>query len=154
MTTSFNNKIQSTLLLASVLMISACASLNTGETVADTTDQTARMAIEKGKIETQPEPPAIAAQMIEPADTASVRAPENAQSAKSAVTRINQKEPYVNVRTAPSIKSRIAGVLKRGQSIEVLETKDNWVKISWHKGRAVKQGWLKKMFVEGYEQER
>lgn len=145
MTTSFNNKIQSTILLGSVLMISACASLDTGETT--------HTAIEKGALETPLEtPPARAAQAIEPVKTASVAAPENSQPAKSAVTHINQKEPYVNVRTSPFVKSRVVGVLKRGQSIEVLETKDNWVKITWQKGRSVKQGWLKKMFVEGYEQ--
>lgn len=128
-----------------MLMMSACASLDTGETT--------HTAIEKGTLETPLEsPPASAAKAIEPVNTATVTAPENAQPAKSAVTHINQKEPYVNVRTSPFVKSRVAGVLKRGQSIEVLETKDNWVKISWHKGRSVKQGWLKKMFVEGYEQ--
>lgn len=153
MTTSFNNKIQSTILLGSVLMISACASFNTDETVAETTDQATRIAIEKGKLETPLEsPPASAAKTIEPVNTATVTAPENAQPAKTRAAHINQKEPYVNVRTSPFVKSRVAGVLKRGQSIEVLETKENWVKISWHKGRAVKQGWLKKMFVEGYEQ--
>lgn len=151
MTNSFNSKIKSTILLASVLMISACASFNTGETIAGKTDQATSVAIEKGKRETL-EPPATAAQAIEPVNTASVTAPDNSESAKPAVTRINQKEPYVNVRTSPSVKSRIVGVLKRGQSIEVLETKDNWVKITWNKGRTVKQGWLKKMFVEGYEQ--
>lgn len=150
MITSFNNKIQSTILLGSVLMMSACASFNTGETIADKTDQATSVAIEKGKLETPLKSPVSAA--IEPVNTASVTL-ENAPSAKPAVTRINQKEPYINVRTASSVKSRIVGVLKRGQSIEVVETKDNWVKISWNKGRAMKQGWLKKMFVEGYEQE-
>ena len=152
MTTSFNSKIQSTILIGSLLMVSACASFNSGETIASKTDEAARIAIEKAKLETPPEPPASVTTVIEPVKTAPETAPDAAQAPKSAVARINQKEPLVNVRTAPSLKSRVVAVLKRGQSIEVLETKDSWVKITWHKGRAVKQGWLKKAFVEGYEQ--
>ncbi len=154
MTFIFNRKIQSITLLGSVLLISACATIQSGETVANRTDQASRVVLEKGKFETPPELPASAVKVAEPVNSAPAKVPDTAQPAQPAATHINQKEPLVNVRTSPSTKSRVAGVLKKGQSVEVLETKDNWVKISWQKGSAVKQGWLKRMFVEGYEQER
>jgi len=157
MTSRFNSKILPTILIGSVLMVSACATVNPKETIANKTDEATRTTLEKGKFETPPvlntEPqPASVAKMIEPVKTASEAIPDAAQAPKTTATRITQKEKSVNVRTAPAIKSRVVAVLKRGQSIEVLEEKDGWLKVTWHKGNAVKQGWLKKIFVEGYEQ--
>jgi len=152
MITRFNSKIQSTILIGSVLMISACASFKTGEAIADKADGTTRTTIGKGTFET---PPEIQQSSIKKGigqnSTTSKAASDTPQASTATVTRINQKEPYVNIRSAPSSKSRSLAVLKGGHSLEVLETRDSWVKISWQKGDAVKQGWLKKRFVEGYK---
>lgn len=152
MTSGFNRKIQATILIGSILMVAACASTKTGETIANQTDQAARIALEKGKLETLPEPTAGAAKVVEPVNTAPVTALDGSQATKSAVARINQKEPLVNVRTAPTARSRVVAVLKKGQEVEVLENKYGWLKIKWKHGATLKHGWMNKSFVEGYEQ--
>lgn len=152
MASKLGRRIQTILFIGSVLIVSACATTNSKETIINKTDETARVTIEKGKFETPPPltQPATPQPVIEPGKTVSQTEKDAAQAAKA--TRINPNEPFVNVRSAPSIKSRNIAVLKGGYDIEVLEVKDVWVKIKWMKGNAAKQGWLKKRLVEGYEQ--
>jgi uncharacterized protein YgiM (DUF1202 family) len=154
MTTRIGSIIRSLLLIGSVLIVSACASTTPREVVANKTDETARVVIEKGKFDTPPALPQPAAPrpMMEPVKTASQTAQVTAQVSPANIARIHPKERSVNIRTSPSVKSRIVAKLKGGHSIEVLETRDNWLKVKWQKGAAVRQGWLKRRFVEGYEQ--
>ena len=142
-----------------MLMVSACASFKTadstktGETIANTADDTTRSTIEKGKSVTPSDSAGIpqqsgAAKAGDPGNSATVAGRDTVQTSRVIMTRISPKEPYVNIRTEPSAKSRKIAVLKGGHSIEVLETRDSWVKVQWQKGNAVKQGWMKKSFVE------
>lgn len=156
MTTRIGSKIQTTMLLGSVLMISACASITTSDTnksaeaVVGRTDEATHTTIQKGKFET---PPEIQLSTVNKSaasgNSVSEAIPNATQTATASATRINHKEASVHVRHAPTAKSRSIAILKAGQPIEVLETRDSWVKITWQKGNAVKQGWLKKVFVEG-----
>lgn len=156
MTTRFGNKMQATLLVASVLMVSACASIKAGDsnksgaTVADKADEATRTTIAKGKFETPPEIQLSSVKKsAESANSYSEAVPDTAHPSQLSSSRINQKEASVNVRSTPSAKSRSIAVLTAGQPIEVMETRDSWVRITWLKGDTVKQGWLKKAFVEG-----
>jgi uncharacterized protein YgiM (DUF1202 family) len=155
MTTRFSSKIQSVILIGSVLMVSACATNNTGETIANKTDDSAHAIPEKAKVAPPPEPQRPSAKkVIEPVKTVSAQAPVvAAPAAKATIAKITPKEQFVNIRGKASVKSRKIAVLNGGHSIEILEEKDGWLKIKWQKGDAVKQGWLKKRFVEGYEEE-
>jgi len=151
MTPKLGTRIQTLLLISSVLIVSACATTNPKETITNKTDETASITIEKGKSETPPAPsqPVAAPKATEPVKTVSQAKNDAAQAAKT--TRINPKERSVNVRTSSSVKSRLAAVLEGGQTIEVLEARRGWLKIKWQNGDAVKQGWINKSFVEGYE---
>jgi len=153
MITKVNRITLSALFIGSVLMISACANVKTTETVAAKTDETARVAIEKAGVEThpalqQPDSP-IATEPVKSADEAITG---TAQPPKAITSRIKSKEPFVNVRTAPSLKSRRLAVLVGGQQVEILDKKNVWVKVKWLKGNVVKQGWLKKRFVESSDE--
>ncbi|MBT1071110.1 SH3 domain-containing protein [Pelotalea chapellei] len=153
MTTGFSSRTHLLLLACSILMISACT-LNKG-TMTSQADQMAGSAIEAGKSEAQSalvnEVQAVAQpKVVEPARAVAEEAPEVVQPPKAAVTRINSTERLVNIRTSPSAKARKVAVLKSGHSLEVLDVKDDWVKVQWLKGKTVKQGWVKKSFVEGY----
>jgi uncharacterized protein YgiM (DUF1202 family) len=155
MTTRFGSTFQSTILFSTVLLLSACASINTtdsgnsGSTVVNKADETTRTTIQKGKFENPPEMQMTSVNnTTEHAITPSETSPYSAHTTKTGTARINQKETSVNVRSTPSAKSRSVAVLKAGQAIEVLETRDNWVKISWQKGNSTKQGWMNKAFVE------
>ena len=153
MDTRLISRIQSLILIGCTVVISACATANTSETVVAKTDDSPRSAPEKGNVEPSPALPQSATPLVVTGPVKIVvEATEMAQPAKTITTRINPKEPFVNVRNAPSIKSRNIAVIMGGQTIEILEAKDVWVKIIWKKGEVVKQGWLKKRFVEGYEQ--
>jgi hypothetical protein len=149
MTTSFNSKIQSSILICSVLMISACTFVKSGSTTAGAPG----IPIEGSN----PETPPVSTEEPQPASTARVTvrerqiSPDSAQSPKPARTRITPKERYVNIRSAPSTEGKTIAVFKGGHSLHILETKDNWVKTQWSKNGIVKQGWLKKRFVEEYE---
>jgi uncharacterized protein YgiM (DUF1202 family) len=156
MPTRFGRKIESTILIGSILTLSACASVNTSDsgkkeaTIAKKADDTTRTTIQKGKFENPPEMQLSGMNKTdEYANTSSETATYSAHTSKANATRINHKESSVNARSAPSAKSRSIAVLKAGQAIEVLETKDNWVKITWQKGNSAKQGWMNKAFVEG-----
>lgn len=158
MTTGLERTIQTAILIAATLLTSACAALQTGdsiknaETIASKTEETTRTTIEKGAFENPPEIIQLSrkATAVEPLTNTPQSAADHVQVSKPALTRITPKEPYVNIRTAPSLKSRNVAILKGGHSIEILETQDSWVKVSWHKGNSVKQGWMKKAFAEGY----
>ncbi len=150
MATILNRNIRLMLLIGSVLMMSACTKVNTAETIAAKTDETARATMDKGKSDTshslqQAGAPPAATEQVNSADKA---ATVNTDLPKTVTSRITPKEPFVNVRKAPSLKSRPRAVLTGGQHVEILEEKNDWVKIKWQKGNAVKQGWLKKRFVE------
>jgi uncharacterized protein YgiM (DUF1202 family) len=144
-----------TILIGLFLTLSACASVNTSDpgkketTKAEKADDTTRTTIQKGKFENPPEMQMNSVNNTpDSANTPSETAPYSSHTSKSGTTRINQKEASVNVRSTPSAKSRSVAVLKAGQAIEVLETRDNWVKITWQKGNSAKQGWMNKAFVE------
>jgi uncharacterized protein YgiM (DUF1202 family) len=156
MTPRFGNTFQSTILFGTVLLLSACASVNTADSgkseaiVAKKADDTTRTTIQKGKFENPPEMQMNSVNNApDSANTPSETAPYSSHISKAGTTRINRKEASVNVRSTPSAKSRSIAVLKAGQAIEVLETRDNWVKITWQKGNSAKQGWMNKAFVEG-----
>ena len=159
MTTRCNSSFQAALLIGSVLMVAACSTgtttdaIKNGESIAaNQADSSARAAIEKGKPETPPElHPTGSLAATEPNTTAPPAAAETTQAPRASATRINHKERYVNVRSAPSAKSRVLAVLRDGHSVEVVETRDGWVKIAWHRGKAVHHGWMKNVFVAGYE---
>ncbi|MBC7777159.1 MAG: SH3 domain-containing protein [Phycisphaerae bacterium] len=129
------------LLISSLAWISACASVKTGDTTASRPE----------------EPPRVLAEEPEPASGAKGPLSERqvsveaAKSPKPPRTRISPKERYVNIRSAPSTDSKTIAVFKGGHSLDILQIKDNWVKIQWNKGGMVKQGWLKKRFAEGYQ---
>ena len=145
MTTGLSRRIQSTLLIGSALMLAACASTKTGDAgkaVEPVAGDTTRIIIPKGKFET---PPEIQPASIKKASEAATSFADTAQAS----ARINQKEAFVNVRSAPSPKSKSIAVLKAEQPVEILESKDSWVKIAWQSGNARKLGWVKKVFVEG-----
>ena len=155
----FRSRIQVMILIGSGLMVAACATVKTNETNTNITHDTTRLTIEKGKLETPPamtaEPQPVApTKASEPVKTASDTAPDVTRTARITVTRIKQEETFVNVRTAPSVRSRNFAVIKGGQTVEVLITMDRWLKIKWQKGDAVMQGWINKKFVEAYDQER
>jgi uncharacterized protein YgiM (DUF1202 family) len=157
MATRLGGKIRTLILIGSVLVVSACATSKTNEANTSKTDETSSITIEKGKFEAPPEikgapQPATSAVAVDPAKNASATAPDAGQAAKANITRVNTKEKLVNVRTAPSTKSRTLAVLKGGQTIEILETKQSWLKIKWQAGDVAKQGWMNRRFVEGYEQ--
>jgi uncharacterized protein YgiM (DUF1202 family) len=141
------------ILIGSVMMVSACATTNTAETVANKTDEPSRVVLEAGKFENPPALPQSAATppVSEPAKSAGEKANEVSQAPATTISRINPKERFVNIRTAPSSKSKIVAVLKGGHSIEILETKDSWLKVKWVKGDVVKQGWMSKRFVDANE---
>lgn len=146
MATILNRNIRLMLLIGSVLMMSACTKVNTADTVAAKTDETARATMDKGKSDSsQTGATPAATEQVNSADKA---ATVNTDLPKTVTSRITPKEPFVNVRKAPSLKSRPRAVLAGGQHVEILEEKNDWVKIKWQKGNAVKQGWLKKRFVE------
>jgi len=154
MTIRFGGKIQSTIFLGSVLTMSACASNNSGASITNKTGETPRAAVEQGRPGTPAESPSPGAKRGSEPGKASAKAdPDTAQAARGNATRINPKEPYVNIRSAPSLQSRTVAVLKGGHSLEVLEIRDTWMMVKWLKGDLVKQGWLKKRFVEGYEKQ-
>jgi len=156
MTTRFGSRFRSTILIGSVLTLSACASVNSGDsvksgaTIPGKADDTTRTTIQKGKFENPPDIQLSSMNKAAHSGTmASEAAPDTAHPAKASTSRINQKEASVNVRSSPSAKSRSIAVLKAGQAIEILETRDNWIKITWQKGNSTKQGWMNKAFVEG-----
>ena len=153
MSSRFGSMIQSTLLVGSVLVLSACVTTNSAETAkpdVTLTDETTRTVIAAGKFETPPEiQSASMTKMVSAVDTASQPASVGERTPGTTGTRISDKETFVNVRSAPSTKSRVLAVLKAGQKIQIQETRDSWIKISWQQGDANKQGWLKKIFVEG-----
>jgi uncharacterized protein YgiM (DUF1202 family) len=152
----FGRRIQSTVLIGTVLIVSACASFNnndsatTAGTITNNTDGTTSTTIKKGRFEN---PPEIQLSSMKkgngPGDTDSQFSTDTITPAKSNIFRVSLKEKLVNVRTAPSVKSRSIAVLKGGHPVEVLETKGSWVKIQWQKGNTFKQGWMNKAFVEG-----
>jgi uncharacterized protein YgiM (DUF1202 family) len=126
---------KSILFIGSMLMLAACATSNAGGKTGAT------METEKPDspaAQTTPAPPPEASKPVIPATT----------------TKINPKEPFVNIRSAPSARSRILAVIKGGQLVEVLEVKNSWMKVTWRQGDVVKQGWLAKKFVIGYEKNR
>lgn len=149
-----NHKIQMAAILVSVLMLGACAATNRAEPVksADVipTDTT-RTTIAVGKFETPPEiHPVSMNKMLATENSTAQKAQEPDNAIAKSGTRINSKEAQVNVRFAPSAKSASLAVLKAGQAIQILETKDSWVRISWLHGVTPRNGWIKKAFVEGY----
>jgi uncharacterized protein YgiM (DUF1202 family) len=157
MASRFGSKIQLAILIGIVLVMSACASVKTGDSgnsaavVSNKTDDTTRTTIVKGKFENPPEIQQSSPKKVSESDKyVSDSSPNSSRSTKANATRISQKEALVNVRSTPSTKSKSVAVLKAGQPIEVLETRDSWAKITWQQGDAVKMGWTKKAFVEGY----
>lgn len=153
MTNRFNSRIQTTLLISSMLMVSACASFKSGETVANKADVASNVTLGKGKFETPPQiPQTNAAKVNETIKTAVETPPVTTPPSNPNNTRINSREPYVNTRTAPSARSRVVAVLKQGQEVEVLEKKHGWLKLKWQHGQSEKTGWMNKSFVEGFEQ--
>ena len=151
MTIRFSSKIQSALLIGSVLMVSACATNNAGNTIASKPVDSPTVP-QKAKVAPPPEQPKPSAKKVtEPVKTVSLAPVVPAKVTKAAGIRISPKEKLVNIRSMASVKSRKVAVLEGGHPIEVLEKKDSWLKIKWQKGDVVKQGWLKKAFVEGYE---
>ncbi|CAA6825799.1 MAG: Unknown protein [uncultured Sulfurovum sp.] len=57
----------------------------------------------------------------------------------------------LNVRTKPSIKSDILGKLKRGDFIEVLDKRKNWIKILCKKDGVLIQGWTFTRYTHKFE---
>lgn len=154
MTTKPCRNVLTILLISSVLTISACATSNPKESITNKTSETGRLTIEKGTPGTPPNPtqPVATSQVGAPDKTAAEAAREAAHPPRTLTSRINPKDTFVNVRSAPSVKSRNIAVLKGGQTVEILEVRDVWMKVKWQTGDVAKQGWLKKRFVEGYDQ--
>lgn len=153
MTTRFSSGVQSVILIGSALLITACATTNP-ETPVKTTEavaeSSARTTLPKGKFSEPPDiHPATMTKMIAAEDSASNALPDHEQPFGKSGTRINSKESQINVRSAPSTKSAVLAVLKSGQAIQVLESKEGWVRISWMQGISPRNGWIKKTFVEG-----
>jgi uncharacterized protein YgiM (DUF1202 family) len=137
-------------------MISACASFKDNNspkiagTIANNTDGTTSTTIQKGRFENPPEIQLSSNKKgNESGDTDSQTATDTIAPPKTYISRVSLKEKRVNVRTAPSVKSRSIAVLKGGHSVEILETQDSWVKIQWQQSNTFKRGWMKKAFVEG-----
>jgi uncharacterized protein YgiM (DUF1202 family) len=153
MTIKLSRRIQMAASIASLLILGACATTAPHEpvkAVAQASEVSTQTTIAKGKFETPPEiHPASMTKMIAEEETTGKSAPEQDRSFGKSGTRINSKESQVNVRFAPSTKSAVLVVLKAGQAIQVLETKDSWVRISWMQGVTPRNGWIKKAFVEG-----
>jgi uncharacterized protein YgiM (DUF1202 family) len=152
MKSRFCRKIQSTILFSSLLMLSACASTKTADSVTTAPpvpEETTRTTIAKGKFI---QPPEIQQSEIpttgKSGSSTSQAAPDSTQSTANNHARISRKEASVNIRNAPSAKSRSVAVLKAGQAVDVLEHKDGWAKITWQKGTVVKQGWMNKAYLE------
>jgi len=144
-----NSRIQSLILIGSVLTLSACASTKTGGTISGKTDQPSRAVIEKGKFETPSE--IKSPKTAETVKTVTEAAPVVSQPPNPNLTKVNSRAPRVNARTAPTTRSRVVEVLKQGQEVEVLESKHGWVKIKWQEGDTAKHGWMNKAYVEGFE---
>jgi len=139
--------------IASWINISACSTVNP-EKSSSKTNEAPHVTIAMENPESSPAPH-LTTTMETAHDSAKPitdTSPATRQISKIANNRINPNEPFVNVRTAPSIKSRNIAVIMGGQAFEILETTDAWLKIKWKQGNVEKQGWLKKRFVEGYDQ--
>lgn len=153
MTARFSSIVHAARVLGSLLALSACATTTTVESVKPAEavpSDTTRTTIAVGKFETPPEiHPASMNKMLATENSTAQKAQEPDNAFGKSGTRINSKEAQVNVRFAPSVKSASLAVLKAGQAIQVLETKDSWVRISWLQGVTPRNGWIKKAFVEG-----
>lgn len=153
MTTKLNRRILPVLLISSMLMISACASTKSGAAIAQKTDEASSVTLKEGEFQTPPVIQQSGTPMVNETVKTTVDAPAEAtKPANPNSTRINSRAPLVNARTAPTARSRVVAVLKKGQEVEVLEKKHGWLKIKWHHGATVKHGWINKSFVEGFEQ--
>jgi len=152
MKSRFCRRIQSTIVFSSLLILSACASTKTGDSVVTAPpapEDTSRTTIAKGKFI---QPPEIQQSEItttgKSGSSNSQAAPDSSQPPANNHARISKKEASVNIRNAPSAKSRSVAVLKAGQAVDVLEHKDGWARITWQKGSVVKQGWMNKAYLE------
>ncbi len=153
MTARFSSIVHTVLVFGALLALSACATTNTAEPAkpAETIpSDTTRTKIAVGKFETPPEiHPASMNKMLAAEESTAKKTQEPDNAFGKFGTRINSKEAQVNIRFAPSAKSAVLAVLKAGQAIQILETKDSWVRISWMHGITPRNGWIKKTFVEG-----
>lgn len=153
MTARFSSIVHAACVFGSLLALSACATTNSVESAKPAEaipSDTTRTTIAVGKFETPPEiHPASMTKMLAAEESSTKNTQEQDKAFGKSGTRINSKEAQVNVRFAPSAKSASLAVLKAGQAIQVLETKDSWVRISWLQGVTPRNGWIKKVFVEG-----
>lgn len=153
MSSKICKKVPYMVLLGALLLVPACASTTTStppKPAEISTDDTTRTTLAKGKFESPPEiHPSSMSKMVASESGSEQKGNEYTQASSSNGTRISSKEKQVNVRTAPSTKSAVLTVLKSGQAIQVLETRDTWAKISWQQGVTPRNGWIKKAYIEG-----
>uniref|UniRef100_A0A831UBC1 SH3 domain-containing protein n=1 Tax=Geobacter metallireducens TaxID=28232 RepID=A0A831UBC1_GEOME len=129
-------------LVLSLLLTAACATVNT----APVEEKAGPQAPGAG-FETEPLPPA-AAPDIAPAPTVTPQASVTVTTISQTPGRITPRRKYVNVRPAPSAANRPVAVLMGGKKVEVLDRKEEWVKIRWTRGKKVLEGWVAEKFVE------
>ena len=159
MPSTFSCTTKSLIIVGSALLLAACGAGTTikpGETVAKNANEASRISLDKIPMETKPaSPQSGSAQTIKEsgntitdAATKTSHPSDNVPTTSAIITSIKANERLVNIRTAPSVKSRVIATLKGGHSIEIIETKENWVKVQWRKGKSLKQGWMSKQFAE------
>jgi hypothetical protein len=171
MSTIFSNRIQSTILVVTLIFTaftSICnANTNSLDDVTSITipkgtfvtpkeiNDTTRITIAKGKFVNPAEmigvlQPIGATKMVESEEISPLTALDSLKVFKSDDTRINTKDSsYISVKSAPSENSRTIALVKSGQAVKVLKAKDSWMKITWQIDNTLNQGWLKKTYVEG-----
>lgn len=145
MTTRFGSRIQTTILIGALLMVSICTSLKTSEATTGKADDTTRVTIATGKFVNESEMIGVLPSFSATKSAADDNTEDRDQADRETVNR----EASVNVMSAPSLDSRTVAELRHGQAIKVLKAKDSWLKITWQTDNTLSQGWLEKAFVEG-----
>lgn len=140
----FSSRVKSAIVIGSVLLAAACASISTGEANTGNTGDTTRITIAVGKFVNESEMIGVLPSFIDNT-IAAQRTRDRNQADRETVNH----EAIVNVMSAPSLNSRTVAELRHGQAIKVLKAKDSWLKITWQTDNTLSQGWLEKSFVEG-----
>jgi hypothetical protein len=136
---SFSSKIQSKILVGSVLMAALCLSAKSGEASSKVSDDTTRITIAKGKFVNPSEmtgvlQPFSKTTVVEEAITAPQQsAPNASHPSRTAGTRINSKRSIISSKSAPKVHNPTGAKHKTDQPIKVPDTKENWMKVTWYK---------------------
>lgn len=133
----FGRRLVATTIMVSTMVIALSTPFTQAEANTGLLQEESRTVIGKGEFELPSDLVGLP-QLLKAPD----ESPQSATSDRMA-------EPVALVMSTPTGNGKTIARLKNGQRVQILQSKNNWLKIRWKSTDLHHQGWLKKAFVEG-----